>query len=358
MRKFFIRLTVACLSLLLGLIISQLFKLVRTAPATEPPAPCATPTPTPEPQPLSEDIEDNEYPETKKLIPWEISMFIDNHPQAKLKRLWERLGIKPELDFVSDFSECDGCNAEVSYYDLDNEPGDEALLRIEDELQESYRYLILKQVRTSSEGDWKLLGHVDARGKYRPSQALVLASGGYNWLVVQGQTASGSGVALYNTRLYELTSKGIKLVVDYESEGYQSSFEAWPTKWFTSKIISCENNRGRSVATVEFTVDYSVWSKDDKEVSLFVKRQIAVFEKTSNHKAVLNTTRSSVSNHELKSVYYIDSMTDVDFLQYNYDELVKLATHGNRDQRLWLKSYLKQYAVNSEQQRKLTALAK
>jgi len=51
-------------------------------------------------------------------------------------------------------------------------------------------------------------------------------------------------------------------------------------------------------------------------------------------------------------------MTDLDFLQYNYSELEQLARQGNKAQRTWLKSYLKEYATNSEQPRKLRALVK
>ena len=51
-------------------------------------------------------------------------------------------------------------------------------------------------------------------------------------------------------------------------------------------------------------------------------------------------------------------MTDADFLQYNHSELVELARHGNKAQRMWLKSYLMKYAPDSERQQKLAALIK
>jgi hypothetical protein len=49
-------------------------------------------------------------------------------------------------------------------------------------------------------------------------------------------------------------------------------------------------------------------------------------------------------------------MTDADFLQYNHSELGELARLGNKAQRMWLKSSLMKYALDSERQQKLAVL--
>ena len=112
---------------------------------------------------------------------------------------------KAGKNLISDFSECEGCIASVQEYDLDNEPGDETLLKLSDGPMESFRYLVFKHQRN---GKWSLLGHVDAWGKYKDSQSIVLASGGHYWLVIQGQSASGSGVALYENRIFSVSDDG------------------------------------------------------------------------------------------------------------------------------------------------------
>jgi hypothetical protein len=53
-----------------------------------------------------------------------------------------------------------------------------------------------------------------------------------------------------------------------------------------------------------------------------------------------NLTSPPISERESERVYNIDSMTEMDFLKYNYSELLNLASHGNQKQKSWLKDYL------------------
>ena len=355
MHKVISRLVVASFTLLLGVALSQVLEMTRRHQnPPQPPSPCATPTPTSEQQ--SPDSGPDKYPDSDGITPSEIASFIDQHPNADLDRLWDRLGVKTEPGSLPEMSICSDCKAEMTDYDLDGEPGDESLLTISDRAGETTRVLVFKHV--GKKDDWKVLGHVDAWGKYRDPQALVLLSGGETWLVVQGQSASGSGVALYNTTVFKVTSHRLIEIVFYQSEGHQSSFEAWPNRDFTSRILSCQSEQGRSVITIEFKINYSTWSAQDKGVPLFSKRQIAVFIKPTKGEAFLDTRRSTLTNRELDHIYNIDSMTDIDLLKYNYVELVELARKGNKAQRAWLKSLLADYATDSEPQRKLTALVK
>jgi hypothetical protein len=298
--------------------------------------------------------EDNgEYPDSSELTPSDIAWFINDHPRANLERLWQRLHLKGKRDLVSDFSKCEGCVASVQDYDLDNEPGDESLLKLADGPAESFRYLVFKHQKNDQ---WKLLGHVDAWGKYKDSQSIVLASGGHSWLVIQGQSASGSGVALYENRVFSISNNGLREIASYKCEGHQSGL--WPTTEFTSRIISCELTGNQTKLTVEFTIDYWTWSFDDKRLPLFSKRKTDVFIKSKNRKPVLDPNDSGITQHEMAHIYNIDSMTDIDFLQYNYDELLILATRGNYAQKSWLKNYLKAYASDSVKKQTLAALAK
>ena len=185
MRKITIRVAFACTTMLLGLILSQVFQLLQKQTHPAEPPPCATPSPSPDSQiETPPDPRDDEYPESSDLTPSEIAWFIESHPQANLTRLWERLRVKPESNSVQDFSSCGHCQAEMTGYDLDNAWGNESLVKISDGAKEAYRYLVFKHL--DGKNDWKLLGHVDAWGKYRESQAFVLLSGGRSWLAIQG----------------------------------------------------------------------------------------------------------------------------------------------------------------------------
>jgi len=357
MRKLLSNITTACLTLATGLVISALSKssIHRGKPAkTE--AQITTALPSPKPavtQPPTEDAG------TVGLSPYDIEYFISSNPQADLSKLWQRLGI-PYLENNSYgrgiLQSCSDCKAESFEYDLDGEPGDEVLLRISDRVAESHSYLVFKQVTDRSE-HWNLLGHIDAWGKYKSAQHTILISGGRSWLIIQGQGASGSGVALYFDRLFQVTKNGLREIVSYSSGGHQSGEPDGPTKEFSGHVISCEVTEDRAIVTIEFTIEYSTWSVSEQDyVTLFTKRQRAVLtRRPGGGTRIVDRTRSQVSQHEMESIYNIDSMTEEDFLKYNYSQLLEIASGENETRRRWLRSYLKTCG-NSPAKRRLTQL--
>jgi hypothetical protein len=54
---------------------------------------------------------------------------------------------------------------------------------------------------------------------------------------------------------------------------------------------------------------------------LFSKRQKAVLVKPVRGVAYIDQTESEISQREMEHIYLIDSMTDTDFLRYNYSDL-------------------------------------
>jgi hypothetical protein len=240
----------------------------------------------------------------------------------------------------------------LDYYDLDAEPGDEALLKISDEISESFRYLVFRNL---GDNVWKLLGHVDEWGKYRDSQSFTLISSGRPWLITQGQSSSGSGVAFYHNRIFEVTKNRISEVASYEYEGHQSDWDTSPTREFTSRILDIQRVPNQTRVKIELNLDYSL--DGDKDVPLFSKRQIAVFVSSSKSDQVLDREESTVTQRELEHVYTVDSMTEHDFLKYNLSELLNLAERGTKAQKNWLKEFLERCETSAEKQRLLAALA-
>jgi hypothetical protein len=357
MRKQSLRILVALITL--GISVSSswlLHRLRQPRPLPVEAKPCPTPTPPPAPQcvPIPYEEDDAEYPDESDLSPSEISWFIDNHPRAKLEKLWARLHIKDGQTLYSDFSECGHCSTRLDYYDLDAEAGDEALLKVSDGLTESYRYLVFKQMNVD---DWRLLGHADEWGKYKDSQSFTVLSGGRPWLVTQGQSASGSGVAYYHNRVFEVTKNRLKEVASYESEGYQSGWDSCPTREFTTRILDIQKDQDQTRVKVEFDLDYSLGTDDEKDQHLFSKRQVAVFVSSGKSGQVLDRNESTVTQRELDHIYKIDSMTEDDFLKYNPSELLQLAKRGTKPQKNWLKNFLERCDKSSEEQRLLAALA-
>ena len=356
MRKLSLRILVALITLAISLSASWLLHHLRQQkPTPVEPAPCptATPTPTPETVPISYNEDDAEYPDDKDLSPWEISWFIDVHPRAKLKKLWARLHIKEGNPMYLDFSQCFDCSAKVDLYDLDGEPGDEALLKISDTGSESYRYLVFDYQDHAD--DWHFIGYVDEWAKYKESQSFMVVSGGQTWLVTQGQSASGSGVAYYHNRVFEVTRRRLKEVASYESEGYQSDWDVGPASEFSTRILDIQEIRNQTRVKVEFNLDY-VQNGDD-DVHLFSKQQVAVFVSSNKSNQVLDQTKSTVTQRELEHIYTIDSMTQADFLKYNLSELLNLAKRGTKAQKNWLKEFLERCETTAQKQRLLAALA-
>jgi hypothetical protein len=183
----------------------------------------------------------------------------------------------------------------------------------------------------------------------------MVVSGGQTWLVTQGQSASGSGVAYYHNRVFGVTRHRLKEVASYESEGYHSDWGVGSTSEFSTRILDIQKIRTQTRVKVEFNLDYFLNGDDD--VPLFSKQQVAVFVSSNKSNQVLDQTKSTVTQRELEHIYTIDSMTQDDFLKYNLSELLNLAKRGTKAQKNWLKEYLERCETTAEKQRLLAALA-
>lgn len=309
---------------------------------------------------------DENRSEPRSLSPYDIEIFINAHPQGNLAKLWQRLGI-PRLNFAQGWqgdttpsqflASCAGCRAETFEYDLDDEPGSEVLLRIEDRPSESCRYLVFKSL--GNLGTWKLIGHIDHDfGRYRMPQHLIVLSNGRSWLVVEEQGQSGTGVALYFDRLFLVEHGALKEVMRYTSEGHQSTFTNEPEREFSGRILNCDVRNGIANIEIEFAVTYLMEdvSNPSQDAALFTKRQKAFFIGQLSHKRLaLDITRSDLSQNELAAVYDVDSLTNEGFLTYNLEELSRIATGTDTNRRDWLKRFLN-VCKNSPEKRRLSAL--
>ena len=356
MRKLSIRILVALVTLAISLTFSWLLhRLRQPKPAPVEAAPCATLTPAAQTEPVAYEEDNAEYPDDSPLSPWEISWFIEAHPTANLKKLWERLHVK-DAEAYSDFSECGNCAAKLDWYDLDTEPGDEAVLKISDDARESYRYLVFKPIEKTD--DYRFIGHVDEWGKYKESQSFMAVGAGKVLLVTQGQSASGSGVAYYHNRVFEMTRNRLREIASYECEGHQSGEFDLPTRTFSTRILDIQKREGQIRVKLELNAIYSTWFAGDEPLQLFSKRQVAVFVSSHNSNPVLDRNESTITARELEHMYKVDSMTPDDFLQYNLFELLNLATRGDRAQKAWLKAFLKKSESGAEKRQLLAALGK
>lgn len=355
MRRFLLPAMVGCAALVVGIVVGSIHQHLshkrQSANVTQ-----AVPTNLPA-QPAEGAAlppADNNYSEDKGLTPWDIEYFIDEHPNANLTPLFERLKVRESGVYPIDSSsywQCSNCKAQLFEYNLDDDVHGEVVVRIANRMVESYRYLIFKHVNNET----KFLGHIDAWGKYRPSTHTVLLSGGKQWLVVESQAATGSGLSANLHTIYEISKRGVKPGVSYLSEIHQSgSFR--PTKRIVAQPVACEIEAGRMKATVSYSVEYFLWD-EGHETSLFTKQQTAVLTATVGRDSTrLDAAASNITNHEFETVFNFDSMGDDEFLNFNRSELRAIAVGSDATKKKWLKEYLETCESSSGVRRELLSL--
>jgi hypothetical protein len=331
---------------------------VRTTPAVTTPTPEPLPFPTNTPQVSEED------PGPRSLSPFDLKDFIDAHPQASLTKVWQQLKIKTvyihesfQLDpekfrFMKD---CNPCEAELSHYELDGEPGDEALLKVTDAMR-TCRFLVFKTDGYRF-GSWRLIGHIDREhNKYRMAEHSVLLSGGRRWLVIKSQGATGTGIVTYFDTVYLVTPRRIRDVLWYISEGHQLSRSPNPTREYFGHLESVELEGGVVSATVGLSVAYSTTDSNREDLPLFTKHQQAFFtHRLGSAQQVLDQSRSDLSDAELNEVYQIDSLYEEGFFNYNAKELTTIATGSDEKKKDWLRQLL-ETSENTPYKRRLSKL--
>ena len=347
MRRFVLHAAVGCAAFLVGVVAGSMHQtlvqkrvLANVAQSTPPPA-VITPR----------IVTDQNYPDDEGLSPRDIEYFIDRHPQANLKRLWERLGMQNKS--LDPDVNCSNCKAQSFYYNLDDDLHEEVLLRIDDPLRESYMYLIFKH---RANGDTQFLGYIHARSKYRPSRHVVLLSGGKAWLIVERQTANGSGLAAYRHTIYQVTPRGVKPAVSYFSEIFQSGSAPFPARQIIAFPVSCEAQAGSVKVTVSYAIEYSIYGADDRK-SLFTKQQTAVLiGAIGSGTTRLEPGGSNITQHEFETVFNFDSMGEEEFVNYNRSELRAIAAGRDLTKKEWLKNYLDAYGDSGSKRELLPLL--
>ena len=299
--------------------------------------------PTPQPSP---DLD-----ELAEVSPRAISLFVISHRDGDLTRLWKKLGIKTinisehqQLD-PKDFSflsKCNSCKADEYYHELDGEPGHEVIVKVEDGTMQASRFLILKEL-DDPVGTWKLLGHIDSDlDKYRPSQHSVVATDAGPLLIVTSQGASGSGVAMYVSRVFAIQPTGIRQIMSYVAEGSQAGYFARYSRSFFGSLVSAKKENGAYVIHLSLSAKYFGSDPNlNSAMHLFTKTQKAVYSRyLKASDAHLLTHQSELTERELEDVYNIDSLSDAEFLRYNAKELEQIRLGNDEARKEWLQQFL------------------
>jgi len=294
-------------------------------------------------------VAEENYPVELGTGPFAIAQFLGQHPNVNLERLWQRLEI-PSLSVVANCSFDTGVNYEthVFEYNLGSDAEPAVVLQLKSAVKEAYRYLIFNGSVVDEQP--KLLGYVDVRAKYPPSDPVVLASNGQPVLILQSNVGTGSGYAAWLDTVYEVTGGRIRPVGSYMSRAYANGISFYPSTAFFGRPLSCEIKNGHAILTVAYTVEYSY------DIPLFKKQQkVVLIGSLKNGSTRLDAAHSAVQPVEFDSVYNLIWLTDAQFLAYNRVELRAIALGKNTKKKQWLREYL-EYRENSSIRRELLSL--
>ena len=268
------------------------------------------------------------------LSPFGLRAVISENPYgAELQPVWDWFGIKSALP-----PRCYRCTADVFQLELDAEPGVETVLRIGNR-KTHYQYLVFKSsARASDPTGWKLLGYVDdITYRYEPPPHFTVAAGANkHWLVVQVRGASGESAVVYRNRVFEVTPKGVREVLSYPSSGYHVGTPGAPERSFDTLLLESVTDRREETLRVQFNSHYfrqGVRALSRQQHGLFVRRAGA-------ERFVLDLRRSDLSGEELRAVYDSAALGNDDFLNYNFEELSRLAAEGDDADKEWLRLLL------------------
>jgi hypothetical protein len=276
--------------------------------------------------------------------------------ELNLEPIWNSLKIPAE-----DLHRCQAdCESRTFPVALTGSTGKEVLLKITN----SYfcRYLIFRptRVRVRSRKPWRFLGYIDhENNKYEMSWHRTVANGNKHWLVIRGQTGSGTGFSSYEDTWYQVSGRGIKEVLEYTARAHIAQ---WPKGigWdLNSTIITRDTSTAMSVA-VRFRASFSGLNYATRRYPFLFSRSVTVLFKwdSSRQRFTFVPSSNPISRTIFESIYQGDKWSDEAFVKFNFSQLLLIANRGNTRQREWLKDFLNRYKVSREKTALLQTLGR
>lgn len=332
MRPTFTRITTATATLIIGVFISNFDRHFLQGPL-QPKCAAASSF---SPQPTARvPFDPPSYPEDSDTSPFNIVRFVRAQPSGSLKRLWERLRVITDPESEYNFDSCSFCEIDTLEYDLDEDGSTETVLHIRDAFGSANRFLIFRYI---APGEARLIGRIDAGGRYPPADPVVFVSNGRAYLIVQNTTATGSGLAAWTDTVYAVSKHGVKPIVSYLAREKQSGELGLPEKEFVGRPVSLEIERRRPILTVDYIVEYS--DTFDAPRPLFTKHQQVVLRGSLRDGSTVLDARSEVTPEEFDTIYNFDNMGQLEFLKFNRRELRAIAAGHDAEKTAWLKEFL------------------
>jgi hypothetical protein len=284
-------------------------------------------------------------PHPVSISPYKIKRLVEQDKSSRRRKeddldfesILKRLEIKPDVYTAFD-------HAEISTFQLDNKPGEETVLRLYADEGWQSLYLIFKRgaAHSKANGKWILLGYIDAFTWIGKPQTRVVSIGANRWLVVRHCAWHGSGgLSRDNNDWYEVGDKGVIPVLSYYN------FDFGGVRESHTEILKSGFVRGAVTILLQVSDIYKGYTENGDSFPLWEDRKKVTFIRPlDSSKFVPAPHNSEISEEEICALSDSDghcSSDDYDtthFLQYNYQELAKIAARGNAKQKEWLRNYL------------------
>ncbi|HEV7902245.1 MAG TPA: hypothetical protein VGO96_00285 [Pyrinomonadaceae bacterium] len=286
--------------------------------------------------------------------------------EVDLGSVWKQLNLEP-----GSFETCDAqCEASISKYELDGEPGEEILLKLTRAPRLACRYVLFKGSETVSL-ETEQIGHVDYDlNLYEMSTHRFVTAQDKNWLVIRGQEGSGSGFSIYGETWYEVRRATLRRVLHYPSSGQTSAGPKGLDISFDAEVLipprTVEGKREKRGLTIRYSVSYSTYDRVKKDSEL-------LYENTHHARYVWNKSKrefvfaakqSDVEEDEIFAIAgYEDPELQLDvgsydvFLKYNRESLYGIARGADGARKEWLRDLLLEYVSDTPERKSLlTAL--
>lgn len=278
------------------------------------------------------------------LSPYLIEWFIDINEDADLREVWRLLKIEPPGD--GPYNCRGGCEAET----FELETADEArrktvALKISFEAADYYAHLIFrKKDHDQGKDDWTFLGRIETPPQRDgPPRHRVETGDGRTWFVVREMWGRGSGVIAYGDVWHEIKEERVEQVVAYPVEGHNTPCPTALGRSYKTVLLRHDLENGVYTIPVQFIVSYNIadCGKGNDSQPLFARSQKAYFVWDAGRgKFVLDTSRSDVTQKELDTVYRLEGLSHEKFVEYNLDDLLKIAGGNDSKKKEWLRQFL------------------
>ena len=285
--------------------------------------------------------------------PYAIKRFVDTHDRFQWDTLRAQLHISGDV-FSRPCERRSECSAEIIAI-----PGDidhQVILRLNFYYNDHAAFLRFYRTNGPHGEVWRCAGSFEPEVKYFRPEHHLISLGGRPFLLVSEQAFSGSGLNVKAISGFDLSRHRFEAAFKYVAEGnvefpcsvnrevrgYPYSFEAGSTEKLR----------------IRYRVRYYTRECEDADtlIELGSASTDAVYTRTGDVDFAVDSP--SANAKEIDAVYWSwdPSLSDEDFLRYNFDNLNRIAT-GPRDRRKrWLARFLATCADTPEKRRLVQTL--